>query len=220
MIEKTQSATPLEPVEIAEQPNGLLDVWLRRNILETQTDDGPVWTAEELHFISTTLLTVEQIGAQFDVLWLEHAPEEIETIAVADLVETLDDWSAAADLDVSFRQVYQAVVLNRAPDSITVYEQPSGYHNAYLRDTLVEHEGLTYQATRDGATGIPGQSPDWKQVAEDGEELDWVQPHAGSEWAAGVIVRHKGHRWQNDLGRPNGWEPGALHSGWTDLGPI
>jgi len=98
------------------------------------------------------------------------------------------------------------------------YVAPTGYHDAYELDATVTHDGLRWRATRDGATGVPGASPDWRQVAEEGQALPWVQPHAGSEYPAGAVVTHKGRRWRNDLGRPNGWEPGATGASWTDIG--
>ena len=98
------------------------------------------------------------------------------------------------------------------------YVEPTGYHNAYSFDALVTYEGKSYKATRDGAVGIPGQSPDWWQVSID-QPAAWVQPHAGTEYPVGAEGTHKGRLWRNDHTAPNGWEPGAVGSRWTDIGP-
>lgn len=99
------------------------------------------------------------------------------------------------------------------------YVQPTGYHNAYQYDAVVTYGGKKWKSTRNGANGIPGQSPDWVQVAEEGEILEWVQPHAGSEYPVGAVVKHKGRLWRNDHVAVNGWEPGTVGSQWTDIGP-
>ena len=73
----TQSSTPLARVTVERRPDGLSDVWLRKNIVETMTDDGPVWEAVELHFVSVDALTVEQAENQFAALWAEHDPNKL-----------------------------------------------------------------------------------------------------------------------------------------------
>lgn len=106
------------------------------------------------------------------------------------------------------------------PDNPPPWQPVTGYHDAYPKGAIRTHEGKVWEATRDGASQEPGNSPDWREVAQGDEELDWVQPHAGSEYPVGAIVRHNGHRWRNDHTGPNGWEPGTNGSQWTDLGPI
>lgn len=97
--------------------------------------------------------------------------------------------------------------------------QPTGYHDAYPHGWEVTHGGKTWTSTRNGASGVPGESPDWREVATEGQVLDWSQPHAGSEYPVGAIVRHNGRIWRNDHVTVNGWEPGTTGSQWTDLGP-
>ena len=79
-------------------------------------------------------------------------------------------------------------------------------------------DGRRWRSTRGGATGTPGDSPDWREIAEEGQILPWVQPHAGSKYPAGAVVTHLGRTWRNDLGRPNGWRPGQPGASWTDIG--
>ena len=98
------------------------------------------------------------------------------------------------------------------------YVEPTGYHDAYPRDAIVTRDGRRWRSTRGGATGVPGGSPDWREIAEEGQILPWVQPHAGSKYPVGAIVTHQGRTWRNDLGRPNGWRPGQTGASWTDIG--
>ena len=98
------------------------------------------------------------------------------------------------------------------------YVAPTGYHDAYELDAIVTRDGRRWRSTRGGATGIPGDSPDWREIAEEGQVLPWVQPHAGSKYPAGAVVTHLGRTWRNDLGRPNGWRPGQPGASWTDIG--
>lgn len=97
------------------------------------------------------------------------------------------------------------------------YVPPTGYHDAYPLGWKVVYQGVEYEALRNGAIGVPGESPDWRRIAADGEILPWQQPHAGSEYPVGAIVTHQGHTWRNDHTGPNGWEPGTTGSQWTKL---
>ena len=97
------------------------------------------------------------------------------------------------------------------------YVAPAGYHDAYPLDAIVTHGGRRWRPTRDGATGTPGGSPDWREIAEGGQVLPWVQPHAGSEYPVGAVVTHMGRTWRNEHNR-NGWRPGQTGARWTDIG--
>lgn len=105
------------------------------------------------------------------------------------------------------------------PDNPPAWQPVTGYHDAYPSNWTVTHTEKTWTSTRDGASGEPGQSPDWREVATDGEILPWVQPHAGSEYPVGAVVSHIGRLWRNDHSAPNGWQPGVPGSQWTDMGP-
>lgn len=97
------------------------------------------------------------------------------------------------------------------------YQPPTSYLDAYPKDWEVLHDNKLWVALRDGATGIPGESPDWQQVATEGEILPWEQRYAGNEYRAGDKVVHNGHVWEAE--RVTAHEPGVPHSGWVDLGP-
>lgn len=64
----------------------------------------------------------------------------------------------------------------------------------------------------------PDPEPEPEPGPAEPDYEEWEQPHAGSEYDPDAHVLHHGHLWRNDLGAPNGFEPGAPHSGWTDLG--
>lgn len=101
------------------------------------------------------------------------------------------------------------------------YVAPTGAHDAYPKGSIVTHDGKTWKATRAGANGEPGESPDWIEVVPEGVIPQWEQRHAGSAYEPGALVEHDGHVWRNDLDAvENGHMPGVPHSGWTDLGPV
>ena len=150
-----------------------------------------------------------------------------------DLQALLDQARAEYQKRWDLRQAYAAAPglqtgylesIGRGPGQ--PWQPVTGYQNAYPLGYLVTHDGKEWTATRDGATGTPGESPDWQQVPgtdpETGETeiLPWVQPHAGSEYEPGALVTYGGHVWRNDHTGPNGWEPGTTGAQWTDLGPI
>lgn len=99
------------------------------------------------------------------------------------------------------------------------YVTPTGYYDAYPKGWKVRHNDAIWESLRDGAIGVPGESPDWRQIPEDGETLDWVQPHAGGEYLLGDKVRFDGYIWENEL-EANGFIPTAPHSGWKIVSTI
>ena len=56
-----------EAVLYMKLPNGLADVWLRRNIQQEECDDCVFWSAEEKYI--RTGLTLDEVNAQFDALF-------------------------------------------------------------------------------------------------------------------------------------------------------
>ncbi len=135
------------------------------------------------------------------------------------IVEAIDKWSEEPDNTVSFLQTFQTIAMSRDSEEVLEYVEPTGYHNAYLKDVRVTKDGKTYRSTRKGAKGIPGESPDWIQEPDGDEVLEWEQRQAGSEYPVGSIVSLKGRLYRNDHARPNGWKPGTVGSRWTDIGP-
>lgn len=123
----------------------------------------------------------------------------------------------AGDIDKLIRQYAEQV--GRDLTEGAPFVQPTGAHDAYPKDSIVTHDGKTWRATRAGANGVPGESPDWWLIPEGGEIPAWTQPHAGTEYELGALVTHNGHVWENEHDL-NGWEPGTPHSQWKDLGPV
>src|SRR5690606_4415762 len=166
-------------------------------------------------------------------VWTERAktPAEIEAEKVAAAEATLYEQQRAL---VPATLALIAALQSTIPDVITAANgsywdgqeqgQPwrpvTSYVDAYPLGWEVTHNGKTWVALREGASGEPGVvTGDWQEKQEPGEIVDWVQPQAGSEYPVGAIVRHNGHLWRNDHTGPNGWEPGTTGSQWTDLGP-
>lgn len=118
-------------------------------------------------------------------------------------------------------EIRGALLAAEGQESGGPFVPPTGAHNAYPKDWIVTHDGKEWEATREGAHGVPGESGDWRQVAEEGEILEWVAPTgAHNAYDPGSLVVHNGHVWRNDHTSPNGWEPGTTGSQWTDLGPV
>ena len=146
----------------------------------------------------------------------------------------MSDAAVDALLDAAYAESQRRAVLRAAPAAIEEavaawreaagrqdgddYVEPTGYHDAYPLDAIVACGGNRWRSTRGGATGVPGGSPDWREIAEEGQILPWDEPHAGSKYPAGAVVTHNGRTWRNDLGRPNGWRPGQPGAFWTDIG--
>lgn len=74
-----------EPGQILYMPqdNGTAEVWLRRNINQEESEEGTVWTADEVFF--RTRLTEEEVIDQAENYFIEEPETTIE-----DLVEALD----------------------------------------------------------------------------------------------------------------------------------
>lgn len=80
---KTYFATEPDRISYLPQADGTAEVWLRRNIQEVESEDGPMWEADEVQFF--TRLSEEEVLSQED----KHFEEPIET-TLDDLVEAID----------------------------------------------------------------------------------------------------------------------------------
>lgn len=67
-----------EAVLYMKLPNGLADVWLRRNVHQEESDDGISWSADEKYI--RTSLTLDEVNEQFDALF-DAEPEKVLTEA-------------------------------------------------------------------------------------------------------------------------------------------
>lgn len=106
MSTQTCSATPLDAVMIEARPGGATaDVWLRRNIEKDVADNGAdaekaieFYRANELHFVTVGVPTVEEVTAAFDELWDAHEDDELTELEQIDkLIEQIKDTRAALE---------------------------------------------------------------------------------------------------------------------------
>ena len=84
-MEKVFYPTQPERIKYMVKPSGKADVWLRDNIKEiAQEQDGQTytqWEADET-FIADTILTLEQVAANFTALFLEADKMQAQFTAV------------------------------------------------------------------------------------------------------------------------------------------
>ena len=96
--------------------------------------------------------------------------------------------------------------------------RPTGAHDAYAADAVVQHGGDIWRSLTPANVWEPGVAQ-WRKIAltVPGEPVAipaWVQPSgAGDAYALGAIVRHNGKVWKSDYAA-NVWEPGVF--GWTE----
>ena len=106
MSYQTISATPLDAVLIEPRADGMTaDVWMRKNIEQDVYDNGfegdksvAFYKADEVHFVSVGVPTVDEVTAAFDTLWTAHELDgltDAERIAI--LCEQLEKTNAAVD---------------------------------------------------------------------------------------------------------------------------
>ena len=104
MSTQTCSATPLDAVMIEARPGGATaDVWLRKNIEKDVADNGAdgnmsveFYRADELHFVTGGVPTVEEVAAAFDELWDAHEGDGLTDSERIDMIiNQLKDTRAA-----------------------------------------------------------------------------------------------------------------------------
>lgn len=104
MSTQTCSATPLDAVMIEARPGGATaDVWLRKNIEKDVADNGAdgnmsveFYRADELHFVTVGVPTVEEVAAAFDELWDAHKGDGLTDSERIDMIiNQLKDTRAA-----------------------------------------------------------------------------------------------------------------------------
>lgn len=71
MSEKVYFTEQPQPLLYVSVPTGGADVWLRKNIASTKTEEGEQWEADEVFF--HTDLTIENIEANFD-FYFDYPP--------------------------------------------------------------------------------------------------------------------------------------------------
>ena len=104
MSTQTCSATPLDAVMIEARPGGATaDVWLRKNIEKDVANNGAdgnmsveFYRADELHFVTVGVPTVEEVAAAFDELWDAHEGDGLTDSERIDMIiNQLKDTRAA-----------------------------------------------------------------------------------------------------------------------------
>lgn len=83
----TKSATELDPVLVEPNGSGGADVWLRRNIAETEEDGQTMWEAEETHGTVTGVPGAEEIEADFDGYWSRFEEAGLSTAEVMERIQ-------------------------------------------------------------------------------------------------------------------------------------
>lgn len=102
MSYQTISATPLDAVLIESRTDGMTaDVWLRKNIEQDVYDNGiegdksvTFYKADEVHFVSVGVPTVDEMTAAFDTLWAAH---ELDGLTDAERIALLTEQLAATN---------------------------------------------------------------------------------------------------------------------------
>ena len=152
--------------------------------------------------IDVTSLSDEELATLLDEARLEYQRRR-------DLTSAID----------STPGLIEALLTTTGREPGAEYVPPTGAHDAYPKGWTVRQNRKTYRSTRNGAKGIPGESPDWILEPDGDEVLEWEQRQAGSEYPVGSIVSLEGRLYRNDHTGPNGWKPGTTGSQWTDIGP-
>ena len=97
MIVKSYSSTRQDDVSVIDRGDGFSEVWLRRDHVEDDADNGPegpattFWACDEVSFVARGQASVAEVTARFDELWEAHRDdgrpaEEVaaEAMAAAD----------------------------------------------------------------------------------------------------------------------------------------
>ncbi len=94
MSYQTISATPLDAVTVEARAGGVAaDVWLRKNIEKDAADHGEdaaaaieFYRADEIHFVSAGVPSIEEVMAVFGELWTAHEHDELTDAERIDLL--------------------------------------------------------------------------------------------------------------------------------------
>lgn len=148
----------------------------------------------------------------------ELADDELDALRVEVLIEQ-ERRAALVNIPLQMEAANRAYLAAEGVTEGAPYDAPTGYQNAYPLGFTVTHNGKTWKASRNGATGEPGVVlGDWTEVVPENVVPEWRRPQAGQEYAPGAVVSHNGRLWKNTHTGPNGWEPGTQGAQWTDIG--
>lgn len=86
-MQVTRSATVLSPVLVEPNGSGGADVWLRRNIVQTDEDGQEMWDAEEVHGIVSGVPEESEIADDFETWWSRFEEAELTTVEILERVQ-------------------------------------------------------------------------------------------------------------------------------------
>lgn len=113
------------------------------------------------------------------------------------------------------------------PEEGAEWEQPTGYHNAYMQGDIVTHDDKEWESLYNGNDQEPGVRG-WREILQDNEDGSpnypvWSQPQGYEEaYEPGTIVWHPdtdGQLYVNVHTDNNAWEPGTPGSQWEEYDP-
>lgn len=159
-MQRTASATPLDAVKVEQRPDGQADIWLRKNIQQSEVapEDGgnpyTQYTADEAHLVKA--MTQEEAEASFDELWDEavaaETPQDERISALEVIAKT---FTAAAP---AFAQVRAASCLSVQSMAVSLTDSQVAQVSTMLRewregaefakDEPFTHDGRTYRASQ------------------------------------------------------------------------
>lgn len=94
--------------------------------------------------------------------------------------------------------------------------QPTDATNAYPKGWTVTHDGKTWVSLTPANVWEPGVSG-WREVAEEGETPEWVQPTGAHDaYQTGDTVTFEGAEYVS-LIDGNTWSPTAYPQGWEKI---
>ena len=94
------------------------------------------------------------------------------------------------------------------------WRQPTGAHDAYPKDWVVQHGGKVWISLTPANVWEPGVSGWREDVAEGGAPPEWVQPTGAHDaYNTGDRVTFEGQEWESKIDA-NTWSPTDYPDGW------
>jgi len=100
-------------------------------------------------------------------------------------------------------------------DTYPVWLQPTGAHDAYLVDEIVEHDGKVWRNVTPANVWEPGTGVLWEDMSPPPPIAEWVQPTGAQDaYNTGDRVLFNGVTYES-LINANVWSPTAYPAGWA-----
>lgn len=108
----------------------------------------------------------------------------------------------------------EKVTVAAIADSVPIWRQPTGAHDAYPVKMVVEYQGARWVNLTSANVQKPGVSG-WRQFSENTSTIfAWVQPTGAHDaYRLGAEVTFGGKTWKNTGSDENVWQPGVF--GWV-----